>query len=66
MAYLILTKYIFPFNYLINRIQKKVSKNNSKKLKNPRQSLKTDVSDFKLECVKIFLMKFCQHGLNFR
>ena len=41
MAYLILTKYIFPFNYLINRIQKKVSKNNSKKLKHSRQSLKT-------------------------
>ena len=34
--------------------------------KPPRQSSMTDVSDFKLECAKMFLMKFCQHGSNFR
>ena len=56
---------LFGFNYLINRIQKKVNKSNSKKLKKARQSSKTDVSDLKLECAKMFLMNFCQHGSNF-
>ena len=39
-------------------IQKRVSKNNSKKLKKTRQLAKTDISDFKLECAKMFLMNF--------
>ena len=37
----------------------KNDKNNSKKLKKTRQSSKTDISDIKLECAKMFLMKFC-------
>ena len=36
---------IFLFNYLINRIQEKVSKITAKR--------KTDISDFKFECGKI-------------
>ena len=60
MVLLILTKYI-SFQLLINRKQRRVSKNNSKKTKKTRQS-----SDFKLECTKTFLMKFCQHGSIFR
>ena len=55
---------VFCFNYLINRIQKRVSKNYSKKLKKTRQSSKADILDFKLECAKTFLMKFCWHGSN--
>ena len=43
---------------MINRIGKKVSKNNSKKLKKTRKSSKTGISDFKLECAKMFLMEF--------
>ena len=27
---------------------------------------KTDISDFKLECDKILIMKFCYRGSNFR
>ena len=46
-------------------MQKKVSKNNRKKLKKTRQLSKADISDFKLECTKMFLMKCCYHGLNF-
>ena len=66
MVLLILTKYIL-LNYIINRIGKKVSKNTGKKLnKKTRQSSKTYISDFKHECGKMFLMKFCQHGSNFR
>ena len=44
---------------MINRIGEKVIKNNSKKLKKKkiRQPSKTDISDFKLECAKMFLMK---------
>ena len=34
-------------------------------LKKTKQSSKTDISDFKLECVKTFLMKFCLDGSNF-
>ena len=40
-------------------MQKKVSKNNSKKFKKARQSPKIDVSDFKLKCANMSLMKFC-------
>ena len=59
MVLLILTKYIL-LNYIINRIGKKVSKNTGKKLnKKTRQSSKTYISDFKHECGKMFLMKFC-------
>ena len=39
-------------------MQKKLSKNNNKRLKKTRQSSKTDISDFKLECAKMILMKF--------
>ena len=46
-------------------MQKKVSKNNRKKLKKTRQLSKADISDFKLECAKMFLMNFCYHCLNF-
>ena len=43
---------------MINRIGEKVIKNNTKKLKKTtRQPSKTDISDFKLECAKMFLMK---------
>ena len=50
---------MFCFNYLINRMQKTVTKNKSKKFKKGRQSSKSDISNFKLECAKTFLMKFC-------
>ena len=57
---LILIKYI-SFQLLFNRIQRSVSKNNSKKTKKTRKW-----SDFKLECTKTFLIKFCWHGSIFR
>ena len=31
----------------------------AKSLKQTRHSSKTDISGFKLECAKMFLMKFC-------
>ena len=58
MVLLILTN-IFLFIYLIKRIQKNVSKNNITKGKK-------DYSDFKLECGEMLVMKFCEHGSNFR
>ena len=44
---------------MINRIGKKLAKIAAKSLKKTRQSSKTDISDFKLECGKMFLIKFC-------
>ena len=35
------------------------------KKKTPRQSLKAGISYLKLECAKMFLMKFFQYGSNF-
>ena len=46
--------------------RKKLAKITAKSKKKTRQSLKTDVSDFKTECTKMFLMKLYQHGSNFR
>ena len=43
---------IFLFNYLINIIQKRVTKNNRKKKRKTRQSPRIDISDFQLECAK--------------
>ena len=51
-------KDIFQFDYLIKKIKKRVSKNNSKKFKK-RHPSKIDILDFKLDCAKMFLMKFC-------
>ena len=49
----ILTSLLLLVAETINRIQKTVSKNNSKKFKKKeKQPSQTDISDFKLECAK--------------
>ena len=54
---------LFCFDYFISRVQKKLAKITAKsKKKKTRQSSKTDVSDFKIECTKMLLMRFYQHG----
>ena len=45
---------------------KELAKTAAKIYKKTRQSSKTGIPDFKLECAKTFLMKFCWHGSNFR
>ena len=52
-------KIYFVFNYLINRIQKKVSKNKSNKLKKTRQSKIQIFQISNLSVPKYFCMKFC-------
>ena len=47
---LLILKKVFLFNYLINKIQKKISKSNSKKI--------TGVSDFTIKHDKMLIMKF--------
>ena len=56
MVLLILTN-TFGYNYTINRIGEKLAKVTSK-IKE-KQSSETDIPDFKLECAKMFLFKFC-------
>ena len=42
----------------------KLAKRTAKRKKKSRQLSKTDVSDCKLECAKIFIMKFCENGFR--
>ena len=50
--------YFVLVTWLIEYI-KKFSKIKAKGKKETRQSSKADISDFKLECAKTFLTKFC-------
>ena len=70
MVFLIFTKYASTLLTVLIEYRKelaKITKKNKKNKKKLKKLLsKIDVLDFNLDCTKLFLMKFCQHGSNLR
>ena len=59
-------KIYFVLITLFIEYRKELAKITAKSLEKLRQLSKTHVSDFKLECAKMFLMNFCQQSSNFK